>query len=155
MPRRDIHPDLSDRRLPPGLNDPRIPILGSPQRPLEGPNNPGLTANCDIHDSEIAKIQEILEILRRRSEGSVDYDAFDREIRDRFNTIGFKVSVAWWRTNVEGTLIPEITITDRTERVDFDHEQKVHEIVNDVLDLGDGGVIKYDPSQMTKHTHHH
>lgn len=118
-------------------------------------NTPGLTSHFEIYDSEIDKIQHILEILRRRAEGSVDYDAFDREIKDRFAKIGFKVDVKWWTTNVEGTLLPEIDIQDRLEKIEFDHDRQVSEVTNDILGLGDAGVIKFDPSQYQKPTHGH
>ena len=133
--------------------DPRygVPILGTAK---EGPNAPGLTANVEVYDSEINEIHKIVEVLRNRSQGAVDYARFTEEIRDRFAGIGFIVSVNWYDTNVEGVLIPEIVIKDRTERGHgFDHDKQVHEVTNDLLGLGEGGVIKSDPEQFAKPSH--
>lgn len=131
------------------LNDPNIPILG--QHPLGAPqpNHAGLTINCEVYDSEIAEIEGVLDRLNERARnGRVNFDAFDREIKDRFHQIGFKVNVTWYHSNVAETKIPEITITDRTERHEFDYDQQVHEVTNDILDLGDKGVIKTDPAAL-------
>lgn len=137
------------------LNDPNIPILGQ-GKPQAEPNAPGLTANCEVHDSEIMEIEKVLDRLNdRASSGSIDLDSFDREIKDRFHQIGFIVDVAWWHTNVEGVKRPDIVIKDRTERKQFDHDQKVHEITNDILGLGDKGVIQSDPKALMGLGHHH
>lgn len=144
--------------------DPRhanVPIIGQsrPQHPMaDQPNAPGLTINCEVHDSEIIEIERVLERLNATIEGGnkrVDYDAFTREIRERFEDIGFQVAVNWWDSNVAGVLIPEIVIRDRTERKPFDYDRQVHEVTNDILELGEGGVIKTDPSQFQAPAHDH
>ena len=136
---------------------PNIPIIGQPSTyGANAPNAPGLTTKCEVYDSEIAEIQKVLEILNQRTGKTIDLGGFDREVQDRFAAIGFKVDVTWYHSNVEGVKIPEITITDRIERKAFDHDQQVHEVTNDILGLGTGGVIKTEPGDFQKpkgHSH--
>lgn len=137
-----------------------VPIIG--QHNQGAPNAPGLTINCDIHDSEIIEIEKVVEIIntKTRDRQRISYDALQREITERFQDIGLIVSIGWWQAGtadgavIPGMLIPEITIRDRTERKDFDHDKKVHEITNDILELGDKGVIKADPSKFESHEGH-
>lgn len=133
---------MSNRRTP------NVPIIGQPETYSreEEPNAPGLTANCEVYDSEVIEIEKVLDRLNERALGPVDYDAFDREIKERFAEIGFVVQTSWWHTNVDGVKRPDIVISDRIERKEFDYDRQVHEVVNDVLELGEGGVIKSDDS---------
>ena len=99
----------------------------------------------DILDSEVLEIEKVLNTLRDRVDGrsNIDRGQFDREITDRFAAIGFTVDTKWWHTNIEDVKMPEVTITGRTgRRPDFDHDKMAHEVVNDILGLGQGGVIK-------------
>lgn len=113
----------------------------------------------DIHDSEIVEIEKVLKILNERSTGHRDLEAFNREIKERFAEIGFVVQTKWWETDVADCYRPDIEIVGRTEQKDFDHDRQVHEVVNDVLGLGEGGVIstkKLDPEQWQQgHDHKH
>lgn len=138
----------------PDLNDPRIPILGQSRPQPQGPNAPGLTVACEVYDTEIIEIEKVLGALSERAtRGRLNFDAFDREIKDRFHKIGFLVDVAWYHTDVAETKIPEIVIKDRTEARDFDYDRQVHEVTNDVLELGDKGVIKSDPKALESSGH--
>lgn len=122
------------------------------------PNAPGLTANCEVYDSEILKIEQVINALNERTYNGtkrVEYAAFDREIRDRFAAIGFKVDVAWYHSDVDGVKIPEIVIQDRIEKKDFDFDQMVNEVTNDLLGFGEGGVIKSDPTAFQAPSHDH
>lgn len=136
--------------------DPRfgVPILGT-AKAQEGPNAPGLTASVEIYDSEINEIHKILDHLNDKYVGkAASYADMQSEIEERFHKIGLIVKVGWWSTNVDGVLMPEITISDRTERGhQFDHDQQVHEVTGDLLGLGEGGVIKSDPSAFQKPSH--
>lgn len=112
-------------------------------------NAPGLTVNCEVLDSEILEIEKVVGILNDKARnGRQNYDAFDREIKERFASIGFIVGVTWWHTNIDGLKMPEITISDRTDKKAFDYDRQVHEVTNDILDLGTGGVIKSNPSGL-------
>lgn len=100
------------------------------------------TSLIEIHDSEVARIGEVLAVLKEKQEkGGVYLEGFSREAVDRFAAVGFKVEVKWFSTNVEGVYIPEIEIQERLEGT-FDYDRQVHEVTNDLLGLGEGGVIK-------------
>lgn len=138
-----------------------VPILGT--APSTGPNAPGLTANMEILDSEVEKMRIIVTAIENKYGERANYFDMEQEIKDRFRKIGFIVAVGWWMMEhadsgkpVEGLLMPEITIRDRTEGgYEFDHDRQVHEVTNDLLNLGTKGVIKSDPSQFQSHGHSH
>lgn len=100
----------------------------------------------DILDSEVATIAEVWRGLQDRTYKSHSYDAFDREIRERYAEAGFIVKVNWYETNLSGTKMPEIDIVGRVEEKEFDHDQMRHEVVNNLLGLPsqDAGIIKTD-----------
>jgi hypothetical protein len=115
------------------------------------------TAYPDIADSEILGIERVLTALRQRAEDkNLNFTAFEREIRERFEDIGFVVTVSWFEFGrpgqagaVPNAAMPEITIVDRCERKPFDHDRQVHEVTNNILGLpGQGGVIKTNTPGM-------
>lgn len=117
-------------------------------------NRRGLTQG-DILDSEIAEIGELLNFFGQRAGQRRNYDQFQREIEDRFHAIGFAVDVSWNEfaldgRKIEGSLTPMIEVVGRVDKTVFDHDQKVHEITNNILDLKgeQAGVIKSDLSQV-------
>lgn len=124
-----------------------------------GQSSPQDTGIVDILDSEVIAIEQVYLILQGRTAVSRRYEAFDREIHQRFNEIGFIVDVKWFETDQRDVQNPEITVIGRIDGpAEFDHDQMRHEIVHDVLDLGVGGVIKggYDQAQRNaeeKHQH--
>lgn len=93
-------------------------------------------------DSEILEIQRVHRELEGRTYKRHNLDSFQREIVERFGQIGWKVDVKWFSTNVAGTYIPQVDIVDRIETKEFDHDQMAHEVQNDILGLGEGGLIK-------------
>jgi hypothetical protein len=115
----------------------------------QAPAADDVTKGVDVLDSEVNKIHDVLQTIRKRSMSARNLDDFQREIKQRFEDIGFVVRVNWHDTNVEGTFIPEIVITARTERKVFDRDQMVHEVTNDILGLGDGGIISTDKSKVS------
>lgn len=128
-----------------------VPILGqggpvAQRRPeyshSDAHNQSDLTQAFNLYDSEVLQIEKVTSRLMERAASRRDYDAFDREIRQRFEEIGLVVKINWWSTNVEGVLSPEVDFVGRTEKHTFDHDQMVHEVTNDILDIGQGGVIK-------------
>lgn len=136
--------------------------LGGGRGPLDQPppQQQQDTGIADILDSEVIAIEKVYLTLRERTHVSRRYEAFDREIHQRFEEIGFIVDVKWFDTDQPGTQMPEVTITGRTAGPqDFDHDQMRHEIVNDLLDLGaaESGVIKggYDQAQRSAEKHQH
>lgn len=108
-----------------------------------------LTKSINVYDSEVNEIHRVVEALRRRAESPVSYQAWQDEAIARFHDIGFEVDVRWWSTDVEGMLIPEINIKDRVDKnFVWDPDRQVHEVTGDLLDLGEGGVIKSDLSKL-------
>lgn len=103
----------------------------------------------DLYDTEVDKIHAVLTTLKERAESRRDFDAFDREIKERFWDAGFKVTVNWFHTDQAEVKMPEISVVGRVEEgEEFDHDRLRHEIVNDVLGLGTGGTIKVQPEDL-------
>jgi hypothetical protein len=135
-------------------------------------NAEGLTSRIEIYDSEIVKINEILNILEDKRQQRRSFENFDHEIKERFSEIGLIVAVNWYSAGqempdgsvkeIEGVFIPEIVIKDRTEKKLFDHEQQRHEVVNNILELPNqekGQLLKATPEDFKKlfgpREHHH
>lgn len=111
----------------------------------------------DIYDSEIDKIIAVQHTLQQRAGDKMrNYGDFEREIRERFEDIGFTVDVNWFSYALNGEVqamsaMPEVTIIGRCDpKFAFDPDQMVHEVTSNVLGLpGDQGVIDtsgYDTS---------
>jgi hypothetical protein len=121
-----------------------------------------VTVNIDLMDSEILKVERVLNVLNEKQQRYVDLEAFRKEIIERFGLIGFKVAVRVYTTNVEQAYAFDVDIVERLAG-EFDPDQQVHEVTNDLLDLGEGGVIpsgeilKQAESGHTHsgHGHHH
>lgn len=126
-------------------------------------NAPGLTINCEVYDSEIIQIEAALVLLNEQIQGGqrVNRGEFDRQIVERFQDLGFVAVVNWYTAAtsdgalIPDMLIPEIVIRDRIERHEFDHDKMVHEVTHDILETGDGGVIKADMSAFQEPDHKH
>ena len=114
------------------------------------PGYDDMTKGIDVLDSEIIDIQQTLERLTERARVSRRYDDFDREIKERFAEIGFVVDVLWYETNLADTKMPEVVIKGRTEAKVFDRDRMTHEVTNDLLGLGEGGVIKTDKDKVSQ-----
>lgn len=112
------------------------------------PAEDDLTHGIDLYDSEVIAIGGVIERLRTRASKSVHYDTFQKEIKDRFADIGLVVDVLWYETDQADVKMPEIVIKARTESHTFDRDRMVHEVTNDILGLGEGGVIKTDKGQV-------
>lgn len=99
-------------------------------------------AEINLYDSDILSIESVLKKLATRQGQSVDLESFRNEIVNRFREAGFDVKVSMWTTEQKGTFVPEVTIVDRVDKDHaFDYDRMVHEVTNDLLDLGEGGVI--------------
>lgn len=103
----------------------------------------------DLYDTEVLKIESVHLALQARARSKkLNFNDFEREIKDRFAEIGFEVAVNWYRYSVDGVeqenaAMPEITITGRTAPIAFDPDRRVHEAVHNVLELpGEEGWIK-------------
>lgn len=104
----------------------------------------------DLYDHEVAECERVLAALNEKSGKRTDLEAFRQEIIERFGLAkcgshgesGLAVEVKVYE-GFEGEWYSfKIVIVGRTERHSFDHDQQVHEVTNDLLDLGEKGVIK-------------
>lgn len=111
----------------------------------------------DILDSEVEAIMLVLQKLQDRAQLKAhSYEAFEREIRSRFQDIGFEVDVNWHSYAMGGVVqagsaMPEVTITGRLS--DFDPDRMVWEVTQNILELpgqDKGEVIKTDAGGVFK-----
>lgn len=122
----------------------------------------GVESMIQLYDSEILKIEEVLDALNKRKGQRTDYARWTEEAKDRFHRVGLVASIRWYEAGVEradgsmekldGVLIPEIVIVDRvnSSTFAFDHEQMGHEVQNDLLELGTGGKLKVTAEDARK-----
>jgi hypothetical protein len=121
-----------------------VPILGQPRPQQEA------SRAIELYDSDILVVEKVLNIIKERAaQRSHDYDAFDREIKERFHDAGYIVDVKWWSTDQKDLYAPDIEIIGRVDKQgEFDHEKMGHEVVNDLLELGTGGKIQVTADMM-------
>lgn len=108
----------------------------------------------NVYDSEVADLQRVQRELNARTYKRHNLAAFEREITERFQEVGFVVSVNWYETNLEGVFAPEVEVVGRCEPIkggEFDHDKMRHEVVHNLLGLPeeDAGIIK-TPETWTK-----
>lgn len=116
----------------------------------------------DIHDSEIERVGHVLAALKEKQGKSVNMEAFRKEIIGRFEDINIKSEVRVYETNESSVFWFEVDLIDRLSG-EFDPDRQVHEVTNDILGLGEKGVIKTGGLQMLQgggghshgHGHHH
>lgn len=108
---------------------------------------------CDVYDTEIPKIEHVIEILNTRAGKLANLEDYRREIVGRFEEIGFRVDVRCYETNV-GAVWYDIDIVARLDNQPMDRDRQVYEATHDVLNLGTGGVIK-SPSGLIVPSHSH
>ena len=115
-----------------------------------------VTSMVELNDSDILRLEGVFRRLQERQGQSLNLDAFRREMVERFYDVGFRVDVKVWSTNVEGVYSFDIEIQERIEGK-FDPDRQVHEVTNDLLGLGTGGVIKSEvtPSGLIVPKHRH
>lgn len=97
------------------------------------------------YDHEVEAMTDLLMELRAKYQGKqgVDLDAMRREIIERYAGLGFRVTVDVYEDMGErGTFDFEVTVQERTEGILWDPDRQVHEVTNDILGLGDEGIIK-------------
>lgn len=131
-------------------------LLGPDGRPVGNDNGTSIaegegwalnSAIPDIHDSEIIEIERrVLEPLSTRSGSYTDLESFRKEAIDRFRDVGFVVEVQVFTTNVENVYWFDFNLTRRLRP--FDPDQQVWEVTNDILETGEGGVIKTDSGML-------
>lgn len=110
-----------------------------------------LTSTVELYDSDISRIDNgPLAWAREREGRMLDIDQFTKDLTEQFAHIGFGVDVQVWDTQQEGAYVFKIEIQRRL--TEWDPDQQVHEVVNNVLDLPgqDGGWIKTEEA-MKEH----
>ena len=107
-----------------------------------------VTSLIELNDADILRLEGVFRRLQSRQGERLNIEAFRQEMCERFADVGFEVFVQAHYTNIEGVYAFDITINDRLEG-QFDPDQMVHEVTNDLLGLGTGGIIKSDLSGKT------
>lgn len=108
------------------------------------PQQSELTSLVELNDSDILKIEPVLQVLNTRGGQRADLESFRKEILERFGAIGFGVDVFVYEAETHGRemiYVYKIEIQRRLEG-QFDPNQQVAEVTRDILDLGTQGVIK-------------
>ena len=115
-----------------------------------------VTSAIELNDSDILRLEGPFRLLQARQGQSLNLEAFRQEILERFGNVGFVVDVKVWSTNLDKVYLFEVEILRRIEGM-FDPDQMVHEVTNDILGLGTGGVLKSDvtPSGLIVPKHKH
>ena len=119
------------------------------------------TAAIELYDHEVEKILGIQQRLNDMVKATrLNYNDFERQLRDEFAAIGFTVNVNWYTFSVGGVeqegAMPEVTITGRTDaKFTFDPDRQVHEVTSDILGLGDAGVIKTSKETLKRFSDGH
>ena len=98
------------------------------------------------YDSEIPKIERVMQALSQRVFTRLDPHAFRREAEDRFAEIGFVVNVLF--DIVDGANLPKISIVGRVTKQEFDPEKMAWEVQRDVLGIDQPGVLSPDKSGL-------
>jgi hypothetical protein len=121
-------------------------------------------ASIELYDSDILKIEEVLNKLNEKVGTNQNYESLEREIRGRFAEIDLVAEVSWYEyavsgQKIEGGAMPEITITGRIElEKEFDHDRLRHEVVQNILDLPGqtpGELIKPDQETVRRFVEGH
>ena len=113
-----------------------------------------MTSQVDLMDTEILRVEKVTQALnQRQGKMGTNLEAFRKEIIERFADIGFKVDVKVYTTDQEGLYAFDIDITDRLAG-QFDPDRQVHDVTNDILELGDSGVINTQQTASGLHLLH-
>lgn len=100
-----------------------------------------VTSNIeDMNDADVLKLEKVIKILNAKMGSRRDVDAFQREAKERFFNAGYRVDVKVYSTTQSDTYAFDIEIQERLEG-EFDPDQMVYEATNDILDIGEKGVI--------------
>jgi hypothetical protein len=100
-----------------------------------------ITSAIELHDSDILAIERGPYAWAQDQYGkSLNIHQFTEDLKEKFAQIGFGVDVQVWDTNQPGAYRFQVEIQRRLSG-EFDPNQQVHEVVNDILHLGTGGWI--------------
>ena len=89
----------------------------------------------DLYDHEVLALEAVLAKLHEKQRSHQNLESFRKEIVERCAEAGFAVYAKIYETNQEGVFAFEVEIRGRTENVEWDPDQQVHEVTEDILDL--------------------
>jgi hypothetical protein len=89
----------------------------------------------NLYDHEILEAEKVLEALGKKQRTSQNLESFRKEIVERFAEIGLVVFAKVYNTTEDGVYAFEVEIRGRTEELNWDPDQQVHEVRTDILDL--------------------
>lgn len=104
-----------------------------------------------VTNEEILVIESVLRELKAKEGTRIDMESFRVEINERFaeakdadgKPMGFACDALCYYTNVEGVYIFVPKLHGRVRR-EADLDRMIHDMVNDSLGLGEGGVLNND-----------
>jgi len=101
------------------------------------------------YDSEIIQISQVMDRLDAMRQRPINPEAFYQAGVEMFNEIGIVADILIYEAAdhrgqlIPGTWIPEVVLKSRIDtKHAFDWDRQVHEVTNDILELGTKGVIK-------------
>jgi hypothetical protein len=89
----------------------------------------------EINDSEMLKLEKVINWAKGQQASRRDIDQFTRDIRERINNVGFEAEVKVYDTEQEGVYAFDIEINGRVGGSVFDPDRQVHEVTNNLLAL--------------------
>lgn len=95
----------------------------------------GINSQVDLYDSELLAIERgPLRYAQERAGKRLNVDRFTKDLAEQFEHIGLGVEVKVFTTASEDVYAFEVEIQKRLLSV-FDHDQMIHEVVNNILEL--------------------
>lgn len=88
-----------------------------------------------LYDSEILQCEKVLAELNKSQGKRRDLEDYRKEIIGRFEEVGLVVTVLVYDTTIESVYAFDIQIEGRTGKFDYDPDQMVHEVREDILEL--------------------
>ncbi len=91
--------------------------------------------SVEINDSEMLKLEKIINWAKGQQESRRDIDQFTKDIRERINNVGFECEVKVYDTEQADVYAFDIEINGRLGGSAFDPDRQVHEVTNNLLEL--------------------
>lgn len=113
-----------------------------------GGRQPSPEPAFEPYDSEIIRIGEVMDRLNVMRQSPMNPEDFYQAGVDMFHKAGIVADIVFYEAAdergqlVPGVWVPEVVLKGRVdEKHEFDWDRQVHEVTNDILGLGEGGVI--------------
>lgn len=97
----------------------------------------------NLYDTEWDQIaKNVLVPLNAKQRTRVDLEGFRKEVIERFGIAGYQVTVVAKQDPDDPNLFGwDITLVDRIQTGEFDHDRQRYEVQHDVVGLGTPGMI--------------